>query len=166
MSRSPAVVCTTQSISAINQMSASSFSRLFISQRQHPKASKQLTCSLTTIPILRQNPQILINWKSLFSSVTEAHSEALPWKLEPSSVLFIREDLAQKYFMISTALNTDSSQYNEVKLQALALCEDSSGSFFNQAAWSSLHLQRGIAHYELVGKSSVALRETEVVLEE
>jgi len=66
--------------------------------------------------------------------VTEAHSEALPWKLEPSSVLFIREDLAQKYFMISTALNTDSSQYNEVKLQALALCEDSSGSFFNQAA--------------------------------
>lgn len=39
------------------------------------------------------------------------------------------------------------------------------GSFFNQAAWSSLHLQWAIAHNKLAGKSSVALRET-VVLEE
>lgn len=51
------------------------------------------------------------------SLVTEAHLEALSWKLETCSVLFIREDLAQKYFMISTALNTYTSQHNEVKLE-------------------------------------------------
>lgn len=75
------------------------------------------------------------------SLVTEAHSEALPWKLETSSVQFIREDLAQKYFMISMALNTYSSQHNEVKLVTPLLCEDllhqccvSSGVLFNQAA--------------------------------
>lgn len=163
MSRSPAVVCTTQSVSAIRQMSAFSFSRLYISQRHYPKAGKQLTCSLTTIPFHRQNPQTLINWKVPLSLVTEAHSEALPWKLEPSSVLFIRDFLAQKYFMIFIALSTDSSQNNEVKLQTPALCEDSSG---NQVAWSSLHLQWAIVHYTLAGKSSVALRETEMIAEE
>lgn len=32
----------------------------------HPKAGKQIICSFTTIPFLRQNPQIFIIWKSLF----------------------------------------------------------------------------------------------------
>ena len=85
-------------------------------------------------PLSQPKPSNLNQLKVPLSLVTEAHSEALPWKLKPSSVLFIREDLlAQKYFMISMALNTDSSQHNEVKLQTPALCEDSSGSFFNQA---------------------------------
>lgn len=93
------------------------------------------------------------------SLVTEARSEALPWKLETSSVLFIRQDLAQKYFMISMALHTYSSQHNEEKLVTPVLCEDSSGVFHSQAAWTSHHLPWAITCCKLAGKSRAALRE-------
>lgn len=79
-------------------------------------------------PLSQTKPPNLNQLKVPLSLVTEAHSEALPWKLEPSSVLFIRDFLAQKYFMIFIALSTDSSQNNEVKLHTPALCEDSSGN--------------------------------------
>lgn len=79
--------------------------------------------------LFQTKPSNLNQLKVPLSLVTEAHSEALPWKLETSSVLFINEELlAQKYFMISIALHTDSNQYNSVKLQAPALCEGHSST--------------------------------------
>lgn len=93
------------------------------------------------------------------SLMTEAHSEALPWELETSSVLFMREDLAQKYFMISVALNTYSSQHNEVEAVTPVLCEDSSRVLLNQAAWTLHHLKRAVTCCKLAGKRRAALRD-------
>lgn len=110
-------------------------------------------------PLSQTKSSNLNQMEVTLSLVTEAHSEALSWKLETCSVLFIREDLAQKYFMISMALNIHTSQHNEVKLVTPVLCEDSSGVFFNQAARTSHHLQWAITCCKLAGKSRAALRE-------
>lgn len=131
-------------------MSASSFSRLCISQRH---IQRQANNQHAVSPQSQTKPSNLNQLEVPLSLVTEAHSEALPWKLETSSVLFIREDLAQKYFMISMALDTYSSQHNEVKLVTPELCEDTSGVFFNQAARTSLHLQWAITCSKWQGKA-------------
>lgn len=157
MSRGPAVVHTTQAISAISQMSASSFSRLWI--RGTSKGRQTTDTQFHHHPLSQTKSSNLNQLEVPLSLVTEAHSEALPWKLQTSSVLFIREELAQKYFMISVELNIYSSQHNEVKLVIPVLCEDSSGVFFNQAVWTSHHLQWAVICCKLAGKSRAALRE-------